>query len=308
MGNCFQQDQEHTQQTYTQPILHHINHLSCFTKIALKLPHGTKGVFYEDDKKTFEPCDVNEWIRSLYQSAKWTGWVVYNDETSLLGNKTTKKGHCKGIMAWNDKHMSWLIHSVPNFPREFTGHSISPIEPSEHVFGQSFLYVTRPCDEAFLKQVLGQIYHMNSHIYLRSNEPTYRFTEAKHSNQIQTLVFSDLLVHHAKSPHHEIDIYSDYLVGLEEGDWFVETWKRGSLIKKRCGKTNDVCLVNVHGTEYKESQDHSKWAISTSYYWIGDLNRMQSQFKRGGGGMLVKQKEVAKAFRSFIIKIESHLV
>jgi hypothetical protein len=41
---------------------------------------------------------------------------------------------------------------------------------------------------------------------------------------------------------------------------------------------------------------------------MGDLNRMQSQFKRGGGGMLVKQKEVVKAFRSFIIKIESHLV
>jgi hypothetical protein len=45
----------------------------------------------------------------------------------------------------------------------------------------------------------------------------------------------------------------------------------------------DVQLVN--GISWKETTDHSKWAITmtNNYTCIGDINRVSGQLKRGGG-------------------------
>jgi len=275
-------------------ILQQINTL-CYTKIALKLPHGTNAVQYNEDKKIFESCDINEWLSILYKDKTWTSWIVYNDETKHLGDIHTAKGHCKGIIAWNATHLSWLVHSVPNFPREFTGHSISSIEPEEHIYGQSFFHITRQADDIFVKQVIGQLYNMAPHIFMKHNIP-----DVEHTKQmISTVVFSDEIQHIAKSPHHEIDIYSDCL-DTYASEWYVETWKRGHAIISS-NNIKDVSDLCVNGQKYKESQDHSKWATSEQYYWIGDLNRMTSQYKRGGGGFLVKHQVIAQLFRSFIL-------
>jgi hypothetical protein len=286
----------------------------CYTKIALKFPHGTNGVVYNEDQKRFECLEINEWIASLYgQTAlpegtsrkSWTHWIIYNDEhppSSLEGCAMVRKGHCKGILAWNDTHMSWLVHSVPNFPRAFTGATISEIEPSERIYGQSFIYVTRPADEAFIQQVINQLYHMEANIYIAHN---YKVDHGVHyvpHDLMSTIVFSDTIQHIAKSPKYEFDIYSDFLIQYDV-EWHVQTWKRGHLFKVS-PYIKDVASVNIRGAEYKDSQDHAKWAISKRYYWIGDLNRMVSQIKRGGGGFLVKQKEIAEALRRCIVSVE----
>ena len=39
------------------------------------------------------------------------------------------------------------------------------------------------------------------------------------------------------------------------------------------------------GVEWRQTQDHSKWALSgedSQWVCFGDMNRMESQFKRGG--------------------------
>ena len=299
----------------------------CYTKIALKFPHGTHGAAYNDNEKRFECLEINEWLEALYENTQWaphpsqrdestalreetsrkawTHWIIYNDEhppSSLEGSSMVRKGHCKGILAWNDTHMSWLVHSVPNFPRMFTGATISEIEPSERIYGQSFMYVTRPADQAFIQKVINQLYHMEANIYMTHN---YKVDHGVHyvpHDLMSTIVFSDTIQHIAKSPKYEVDIYSDFLVQYDL-EWHVQTWKRGHLFKpSQCIK--DVSSLNVRGAEYKDSQDHAKWAISQRYYWIGDLNRMVSQMKRGGGGFLVKQKEIAEALRRCIVSVE----
>ena len=293
-------------------ILHQIN-IQCYTKVALKFPHGVVGVQYDEDHKKFDSCNIDEWVSSLYKNKLWTSWIVYNDASIHLepGNKSDDSnksdnllkshstgGHCKGILAWNSTHISWLVHSVPNFPREFTGSTISPIESSEHIYGQSFIHITRQADEIFVKNAIAHIYLMEAHIFMKHN-----ILDVEHPKyMISTISFSEEITHIAKSPKNEIDIYSEYLK-IYAKDWYVETWKRGHAINT-VSTIKDVTRLSIFGVKYKESQDHSKWATSEQYYWIGDLNRMTSQYKRGGGGFLVKNKEVSLALKTFIVATE----
>jgi len=316
-------------------ILHQIN-TQCYTKVALKFPHGLIGAQYDEDRKKFDPCNIDDWVSSLYKNKLWTSWIVYNDESEHLnpnhndsekskrGSVSPSKsrrgsvspsdksdnqlkshstgGHCKGILAWNATHVSWLVHSVPNFPREFTGSTISPIELSEHIYGQSFIHVTRQADEAFIKQAIAHIYLMNSHVFMKHNVPDV----LQPKDMISTLSFSEEITHIAKSSKNEIDIYSEYLT-IYAPDWQVETWKRGHAINT-VSTIKDITHLSIFGLKYKDSQDHSKWATSEQYYWIGDLNRMTSQYKRGGGGFLVKNHGVSLALKSIIVATETNLI
>jgi len=129
------------------------------TKVALKLPHGLKGMEYDAYKKRFVGCHIQEWLARLYRDATWTNWVTYNDQNHL---GLSKKGHCKGIVAWNETRVSWLCHSVPHFPREFNGTTLSDIEPSEHLYGQSFHYYE--CDRTpdLVRSIFHQLYTMDA--------------------------------------------------------------------------------------------------------------------------------------------------
>jgi deoxyribonuclease-2 len=281
MGTCF------TCCNDNEPIVH----------TALKLPHGVHSIVIPHASSQFtEYKSIDQWLQSLYASSSWTGWLVYNDETGHLGDPTHKKGHCKGIIAWNESRISFLVHSVPNFPREFTGTTISLIEPGEHIYGQSFCYVERACDATFIQEFLSHIMLMEPHIYIKQNVPTFPVL-AKQSS-IHIISFSNTITHHAKPPYMEKDIYSDHLASYDTSMWYVETWKRGLPITTKKANVTELEHVTWNQHRWKESQDHSKWAVSSDYVWLGDLNRMTSQYKRGGGGFLLGNNKMASAFMS----------
>ena len=60
--------------------------------------------------------------------------------------------------------------------------------------------------------------------------------------------------------------------------------------------------------KYPDTHDHSKWAISADakHPWvlILDLNRMKSQFKRGGGGICIKHPGLWQAFAKMIVRLD----
>jgi deoxyribonuclease-2 len=271
-----------------------------FVKVALKLPHGLNGMVYDEKTQHFQPLEsIDNWLLDLYSSSHWTGWIVYNDETSHLGDTKHTKGHCKGIVAWNDTRISWLIHSLPNFPRIFTGATISEIESSEHVYGQSFCYNEFPKHGTLLEDIIHHVRLMEAHIFMEHNVPP--IIALKKDKHVHALVLHENITHVAKSSIHTIDIYSDYLAKQDTSTWYIETWQRGSPITKKCDNVKEVHMLKWNDVEYKESQDHSKWACTDIHCWVGDLNRMKSQYKRGGGGVLIKHPAMAKAFKGLIV-------
>jgi len=136
-------------------------------------------------------------------------------------------------------------------------------------------------------------------LFLQNNMPTIEsyFTVTG----IKTMVISPTISHHYKPSHYLMDIYGEHLCELDKSTWYVETWRRGSPISTIVPNLHDVKNLGWFALNYKESQDHSKWALSNQYVWIGDLNRMESQMKRGGGGVVIRDYSMVKAFRGLII-------
>ena len=288
---------------------------NCFNKssiikyVALKLPHGTKGLEYCEQTHNFIQCDINSWLSHLYINSEWTNWQIYNDETGhIISDSKHKKGHCKGIVAWNKKRISWLCHSVPNFPKFFDGKIISDIENSELIYGQSFQYIELEYSEPLIYNILRQLHIMEANIFSNQLDKVLHFPKI---NTIMTLQLSDSITHIAKSPDYHIDIYSEYLAKEYSHTWKVETWIRGhhileeSLLDVSLDSSNnkiiDITSLQFDTIKWSEKQDHSKWATTENdLYWIGDLNRMTSQYKRGGGGFICYDAKLASAFNKLI--------
>jgi deoxyribonuclease-2 len=257
-------------------------------EIALKYPQSLK---YGEliDGNWVENESINDWIKIKYYR-KWNNWLVYNDESP---NKTAK-GHCKGVLTWNNKTIGWLIHSVPKFPEYLDETGISGIEYSELKYGQSFVYIE--FNIIHLNYILKQIYEMEPNIYIKSDNVP--IIDSTNYYKIYPII-GEKIYHIAKSPDFEKDIYEDILMAEFGESCLVESWIRGQEIPE---SSKIVHVKKVNG--YKSSSDHSKFAISiksnNKWVFIGDLNRMESQKKRGGGGLLICDDSIHEAFMKII--------
>jgi deoxyribonuclease-2 len=109
----------------------------------------------------------------------------------------------------------------------------------------------------------------------------------------------------AKSRLWNQDFWSD-LVGPTLGaDMDDETWIRGPippvLDSDGVHKTVDLKYIDLRPLGapwvWPETHDHAKWGITTGVDWVcvGDMNRMISQEKRGGGTIALQDKTLWSA-------------
>lgn len=85
----------------------------------------------------------------------------------------------------------------------------------------------------------------------------------------------------AKNKNFDSDLYSSLVAPYYATDLLAETWQNGeSKLKSNCSEysVENVREVKVCDNYFKETDDHSKWAISksleTNIVCIGDINRM----------------------------------
>lgn len=82
-------------------------------------------------------------------------------------------------------------------------------------------------------------------------------------------------------------IFEDGLNNMLKSPMVAETWGR-PLQDPWCGTpypVNNIGVIKFNAqTTWNETQDHSKWAyaLNNNYCCFGDMNRMTSQWKRGG--------------------------
>jgi hypothetical protein len=303
MGSCFSGNCYHTEPSIP-------------FQLVLKFPNGKEGILFNELTGKFIHCpSIQEWLHIIYEKTRWAHYIVYNDEVTT--NHTIcpggRNGHCKGIITWNSQTIRWLCHSVPKYPDQITfdeqGHiSFSEIEQGELIYGQSFQYMDFPYDETLLRKIICQLTIMEANIYSQSSNygkkvydiycPPHIISSVSKKTVIpdrpvRTIQLSKNIFHIAKSPHYHIDIYSEYLLDTAKGLWNIQSWKRGQEYPPSLF-INDIKQIQYNDIIYRSSQDHSKWGTNGStLYWIGDLNRMISQKKRGGGGFLCYHSEIS---------------
>jgi deoxyribonuclease-2 len=260
-------------------------------------------------------------LMQLYPTSKnpneGLGWIFYNDERCDDKPNDDEKGHTKGVLAFNTKDDSalWLLHSTPRFA--LTAQADFPED--ERDYAQTYLCITLK-DVATANSIAAQMYTQqepqlycwNEHGTIPTDSNFYKLTQgvnvdeqdppskiefySKGGQQFYSI---------AKNRHWDKDFWND-LVGPElKVDLDVETWRRGTLASTKDSDDvhdiTDVLYINLEalGVDYEwhYTQDHSKWAISTSPDWVcvGDINRDKSQEKRGGGTICFQNKELWQA-------------
>jgi deoxyribonuclease-2 len=286
--------------------------MSCHSyHIALKLPNGN--MFYTYKEKGWEHCEnINHWIRSFLT---YKNIIAYNDDEpddDRGANVHSRGAHAKGVVAYDKQDIVWMIHSIPNYP-EFKNVKnvknendkkeiiINDIDPSQLIYGQSVIMLKFPYSEDQLHAIYGQLNVMNAHIYYHSCDYS-KNSKKKDLGLIQSIVLGEDVQHFSKHEKWGKDLF-EYLSTEFDMTILCETW-----CKPASPSTNRVKNVRTvkwsEQLSYSSTNDHSKYAVSMNedkpYVFIGDINHMDSQVRRGGGGVLIKNKDLWKAFHSIL--------
>ncbi|KAH9499645.1 Plancitoxin-1 [Bulinus truncatus] len=233
----------------------------------------------------------------------------------------------------------WLVHSVPKYPpptdREYSWNYLGSRN------GQLFLCVTFSYDQLgliayqlFMNQ--PQIYDHNIpddigadypllNLIVKGKKPSgpqwYNITQLTSSQGLKVISF-------AKSDDYGEDLYESLLAPNLKTSLKVETWLNGKGTKLPSNCTLPYQVINIRAValseqaSFNETKDHSKWAVSAAsgihfiseklqpethspWVCVADINRMESQFKRGGGAMCLQHPQVWAAFTDVIDRADS---
>lgn len=243
---------------------------------------------------------------------------MWNDEIPD-GATSSSKAHSKGVMGYTSSTGFLLRHSVPRFPpHKHTGYQGLP--DNERIYGQTFICTSVSLSE--LNRIAGQYLVMDAQIYDHVT-PSYansynnltRFAEGKYVHNdgpqainfktVNGVAFWDI----AKSKACDCEMWDK--VSLHYGTGMnVLSWGRplepSSCPPRAKYPVLNVIDINWGSISYKETDEHSKWGVTQDGHslCIGDINRMESQKKRGGGATCFSQPSVASSFNHLITGLE----
>jgi deoxyribonuclease-2 len=287
---------------------------------AIKEPKGTYYV-YTDPLTPFLPShlSLNDTVSGALASTlkqlwvEGTEYILFNDEPPT-GYASGLSGHTKGIWAWNDKEAFVLTHSIPLFPKgPMTVSSYEGLGSNAYIYGQSIACFSFSLSTLVLlaEQMIltaPDIYEKktgpNTPIALQTLAGGFVSKEPLCNSSAVFTVGGLPIVFFSKSSQWNNELYSQCIALTLHESLFAETWIRGSATGPSCsGKyhVNDISLLELPFNDiYKETQDHSKWAIGKEHVCVADINRMLTQYKRGGGAFCFTNPALANVLNETI--------
>ena len=238
--------------------------------------------------------------------------MMREDKNSKMTNK-----NFTGAVVWpTGGAVRWLIHSVPRFPpdpRQGTGYRY-PDSGIQN--GQSFLCIRANYLDLII--IANDLFYTWPWIYAHNNPDVSRFRilwrvlyagpiknhQPKRYDQAAVQTIGQFTIF-SKAGGYNGDIYKGLMAPYFQDQvkparlsMYVKTWIRRRELPSDCrGGTNVYNVDRIErlvGYNYQKSQDHSKWAITNTYYvCVGGLNRMTTQAVRGGSSMCLKAPSLA---------------
>ncbi|XP_061180817.1 deoxyribonuclease-2-alpha-like [Saccostrea echinata] len=274
--------------------------------------------FYMDSLQTspnFSDCNrdiqstktnpVYKTLLPLYSKSKTLqNYGMYNDQPP---NKDVGQsyGHSKGTYAFGKDSGFWIISSVPRFPAavpESIMESVSDsyiYKDSQTVKGQIIFCVT--LGPKYMETLGTAFATTNPYIYSQNGGVPLKGELTTYSMPIKTKGNEELKLL-AKSSSFGKDLYLDLIRKELNDSLYVQTWQPSLPSKDSVTNVQNVCFEN--GLTYGTSLDHSKWAVAKKEPWtcIGDINRSETQYKRGGLALCLYNAKVANEFRKLVLE------
>ena len=256
-------------------------------------------------------------LTQLWTDSVTLGYAIFNDEPFNEPVSFTC-GHTKGIWAWDTGSKTGFIltHSIPIFPA-----GPSQVSAYQALSSNAWTYAQNMACFSFdidtLSKMATNAKLTSANLYdvrVPSDTPT-EIAEFANGSKMENPICSQLTIqtlggqglsYFAKSGVWDGELYAECLAPGLAADVLVESWIRGSAEGPSCNGTqsvNDIQELNFgSGFEYKESSDHSKWAVIAdgSVFCSADINRMTTQYARGGGAICMKNAKFATQMKNAI--------
>eukprot|EP00040_Diaphanoeca_grandis_P013819 m.69802 g.69802 ORF g.69802 m.69802 type:complete len:344 (+) comp24144_c1_seq1:107-1138(+) len=267
------------------------------------------------DPSKFQSANTTN--KNLNDSA--SGYFLYNDEPDD-GTASSSYGHTKGVIGMGSSSSFWILHSTPKFPPS-KGTWEFPV--TETIYGQTFLCMS--LSTSSVNSIAGQFLYTEPYLYDNTVPAT---VSAKYPNL--GLLFNKKFIHTAgtttatfdvggtsftslaKNKEWAQDLYEDLVAPTLGTDLIVESWIRGEALGPYCKtaykhQVTDANSLAVGAISWTETQDHAKWCVPLAEVGplcICDINRMESQRKRGGGCVCFNNKMLSTALRKTIVSYD----
>lgn len=297
---------------------------------AFKAPKGTDYAYMDPQtplnksKHNMNSTSVGALGETMQQlwSSKSVEYIIWNDEPlppQKLYNFTT--GHTKAVWAWDLKSGDAFIlkHSVPLFP---AGPGLTSkylgLGSNAWMYGQNAACFSTSVD-SLAALAVPLLLTVPSIYDRRISAATPASLAALANGAFSTDPVCSILsfrtrggtniTYFGKSTQWNNELYSECIAPTLNVSLAVESWIRGSAEGPACAATEvlDIQKVRYPGLgDFSEYDDHSKWAVGldTDWFCASDINRMTTQFKRGGGaycwrgGLADTMRSVAAAMDS----------
>jgi deoxyribonuclease-2 len=232
------------------------------------------------------------------------------------GKKSSSYAHAKGVLVFQSSGGFWLIHSMPAFPD-----STYQVSDSERIYGQSMLCVS--VDAKNLNNIGAQLQFANPQLYVNSPESglasyapnlaallagTVNTKTAASNVAAITTRGGQAFTSFYKNAKWGQDLYQGLVAPYYKTSLLVETWMRPFEPSEpgtyKVTNVATMCLSGASNVCWKETNDHSKWAVSAdagkNIVCVGDINKQKSQWGRGGGTMCINNANLYNIFKNMI--------
>ena len=299
------------------------------TWFQVKGPRGTDSLYYDGTTGGFvQPAhDLNgtkvgalaDTLNQLW-SESTTDYIIFNDEPAGSSTYNFTVGHTKGVWAWNVAQDAAIVvqHSVPLFPlgpqqtTAYKGLGGNAWMYGQHLACFSFSVASLALLAEQTVLTVPSIY--DSRISPSAPEALQALASGSYSENAtcsQTVVTTtggQVVTYYAKSSQWNNELYANCIAPSENESLLVESWIRGSAEGPSCGSVDVLDVQNLSypfGLAFTEYNDHSKWAIGRDLVCASDINRMTTQYQRGGSAFCFHDQVLATALRTAVVGTDS---
>jgi len=252
-------------------------------------------------------------------AAQHSNIYIYNDQPSATTGSSSwsssNSAHAKGILAFDSSTNSgvYIMHSIPMFPTISHGKIESKVPFSATNYGQNVYCITLD------KELLGHV--MNN---MPLSKPIGYYStglfEGVRSTSKDNFAISQFNLLNGdnqwfltKNPKFNGYLYEDIIIPYFKTPLAVQSW--GRPYQASACPDNGFTSVNINTISFggvdtwDNTSDHSKWAITTGnngkkLACLCDMNRMESQSKRGGSCMCSDNKILHTALTKIVSRAD----